>query len=75
MTIWETYESNFIPFLQNGITIRMGQNAMSADTLNITACLTVDTQLAQITTVDPVNQFRSDSIGTDDRQIDFTLTA
>ncbi|MNS54672.1 hypothetical protein D3C72_874790 [compost metagenome] len=66
-------QRNIIAHLQNGIAVRVRQNTVAADTLDITTGLAINPQLAQIFTVGPGDQFRPDAIGANNRQIDFTF--
>ena len=73
MCIGIAHERDIITKLQHCISIGTGENTVTADTLNVTTCLTIDTQLAQVFAAAPRHQFRAHAIGADHRQEDFTL--
>ncbi len=67
-------QRDLIAHLQHRVPVRVGENTVAANTLDIAAGLAVDPQLAQIFAICPGHQFRPDAIGADHRQIDFAVS-
>ena len=72
MGIRVAHQGDIIAHLQHRIAVRVRENAVAADALNVAAGLAVNTQLAQIFTISPRHQLRTDAVGADHRQIDLT---
>ena len=49
------------------------QDAITANSFDITACLAINAKLSQIFPVRPVDEFLSDTVSANNRQIDFSL--
>ncbi len=70
MGIRVTHQGDIIAHLQHRIAVRVRENAVAADALNVAAGLAVNAQLAQVFTISPRHQLRADAVGADHRQID-----
>ena len=68
-----TDQGNVIAHLQHGVAVRVCQNAVTANTFDIAACLAVNPQLAEVFPVRPCNQLGPNAVGANHGQIDFTL--
>ena len=66
-------KGDVIAHLEHRVTVRVCQNAVTTDTFDVAAGLTVDPQLAQVFPVGPGNQLRPDAVGADHRQVNFTF--
>ncbi len=66
-------QRDIVAHLQYRVAIRVRQDTVTTNTLDIAAGLAVNSQLTKIFAVRPRDQFRADAVGADNRQIDFTL--
>ncbi len=69
------HQGDLVPFLNNGITIGTGQNAVAADPLYIATGMGIDAGLSQGTTTYPGCQLGANPIGADDGQIGLATLA
>ena len=68
-----THQRDVVAHLQHRVTVRVRQNAVTADTFDVAPGLAVNPQLAKIFPVCPCHQLRSDAVGADHREVDFTF--
>src|SRR5690606_3851567 len=66
-------KGDVIAHLEYCVTVRVCQNAVTTDTFDVAAGLTVNPQLAQVFPVGPGNQLWPDAVGADHRQVYFTF--
>ncbi len=75
MALGIAHQGDLVPFLNNGIAIGTGQNAVAADPLYIATGMGIDAGLPQSSTTYPGCQLGANPIGADDGQIGLATLA